>query len=179
VQLTYQRFLAHTHTLTHPSLYSFKLLGRLDSATLKMISEQNRLSVYKACAFIHKKSHSSDIPFSPVVKRNIEATDLGESSQQIYFQASLQGDGSLRLNPPDFAFDKRIYRAFGCDRFLEVLVGKNIETDTACTFLTKPLFLFGRTYRLLWCKKGNKPQSYMYVLSCSQSHSNILSNSLA
>jgi hypothetical protein len=128
---------------------------------IKALSEQLRTSVYKACDMVHEMSVVPNNQYSPVVKRNLTLTDQGKSVHLIYYQATLQKDGTLKLNPPDVAFDKRIYRAFGCDRFLEVLIGTSIDKDIVSMFLTRPLLLLGRTYRLLWSKKGNKPQPYM------------------
>lgn len=68
----------------------------------------------------------------------------------------------LRLEPPEEAYNKRLYRRFGSDRFLEVSVDANLDDNKVTTFLSKPLLIAGRVFTFFYCKKDESPQQFVF-----------------
>ena len=103
--------------------------------------------------------------------KSLDLTKLYDAHKHgcgLYWSASVEKDGSLNICHPEIAWDRRMYRKFGADRFLTVRVNKQVNIQQI-----KELFdgdgiskghkalLFGRTYRYLWCKKEKDPQQFV------------------
>ena len=82
------------------------------------------------------------------------------ASNSLFFRAELQDNGQLELHEPEQAYDRRIYRMYGSDRFLEVSVAK-VSDDTVRNFFSESVSVGGRTFRFFWCKKDKNPQAYV------------------
>ena len=76
----------------------------------------------------------------------------------LYFQADLEPNGKLRLGCPREETDRRIFRKFGFDRFLHI----EVRAQTIPKCFEEGLFLFGRSWRFLWCKTTHSPQCYIF-----------------
>lgn len=76
----------------------------------------------------------------------------------LYFQADLEPSGHLRLGCPRVETDRRIFRKFGFDRFLHI----EVRAQMIPKCFEEGLFLFGRSWRFLWCKTTHSPQCYIF-----------------
>jgi RNA dependent RNA polymerase len=84
----------------------------------------------------------------------------------LFFRCQLPHDATLEdleaklvLLQPQRAFDKRIYRQFGSDRFMELTLGPkcSLQHLIALTRFRK----CGRWFRYLWCSKHKSPQAFV------------------
>jgi RNA dependent RNA polymerase len=81
----------------------------------------------------------------------------------VSYGAELQEDGSLVLLEPERAVNRRIYRMFGSDRFLNVSFAPEVTKSGIETFLRVPLELGGRSYRFFWFKKENGIHAVLFA----------------
>ena len=82
----------------------------------------------------------------------------------LYFSALIyqeENSWRLKLQPPERAFNRRIYRKFGSHRFFEIKVPPKTPHEIYECFL-RPLWLCGRLYKFLWAKKDKCPQTYVF-----------------
>lgn len=84
--------------------------------------------------------------------RNAELNNLPLSTALV-FQARLSLDGSLHLLEPQRADDKRIFRMYGSDRFLEISISKDVSNHSIKSFLSKVTTVGNRRFKFFWFKR--------------------------
>ena len=140
------------------------MLGQLDQSTIQDISSRD---------LTHMDTPLPELLVDilkeiPALKR-LDFGSLWEAEHGLYWTAFIEkSQGTLVLNPPEKAIDRRIFRKFRSDRFLTVRVKKDIDCS-----IVKELFcgdgisegcakyLFHRTYKYFWCKKDKDPQQFI------------------
>jgi len=107
---------------------------------------------------------SERLPYARVLKEDDRCIERNEG---LFFRCELQSTGALKFHRPDAAIDKRIYRMYGSNRFLEVAVpllageSKREYAKRIREFFSKKIKLCGRLYAYFWCKKEKTPQAYI------------------
>lgn len=96
---------------------------------------------------VHPSKANHGLYFSAVLVDNIGKTGL-----------------DLQLLPPEKAWNKRLYRMFGSDRFLTINVKKSIDRTKVINFICKGLIVkkYKKAYRYLWAKKDKDPQQFIF-----------------
>ena len=90
-----------------------------------------------------------------------------DRNEGLFFRCELKSTGALSLDAPDVSNDKRIYRVYGSDRFLEVRLplstgeSRSMHAKRIKDFFISKVTLCGREYAYLWCKKEKTPQAYI------------------
>ena len=79
----------------------------------------------------------------------------------VFLTCTLNEDGELIPSPPEDAASRRIYRAFGAHRFLQVQVSHRVSLNILKRRVEQPFLFCGRSYSYLWCKKEKCPQCYV------------------
>ena len=74
-------------------------------------------------------------------------------SHALVFRARLGLDGSLHLLEPLRADDKRIFRMYGSDRFLEISLSKDVSNQAVKRFLSKLVEVGNRRFKFFWFKR--------------------------
>ena len=96
--------------------------------------------------------------------RKAESNNLPLSTVLIY-RANLKVDGRLDLLEPLRADDKRIFRMYGADRFLEISISKNVTNNTIKDFFSKDVVVANRRFKFFWFKKENGIHPILFAVS--------------
>jgi RNA dependent RNA polymerase len=96
--------------------------------------------------------------------RKAESNSLPLSTVLIY-RANLKVDGRLDLLEPLRADDKRIFRMYGADRFLEISISKNVTNNTIKDFFSKDVVVANRRFKFFWFKKENGIHPILFAVS--------------
>ena len=151
-----------------------KTLGKLDYPFL-VVFELQRLGLNldterllptsplsTACELLLEQAGQKSVGYISVLKEAEKKGNL-PGSNKLFFRAQLQYNGQLKLHEPEQAHDRRIYRAYGSDRFLEVSLTGAVDDKTILNFFLCPngISVGGRSFRFFWCKKDKYPQAYV------------------
>lgn len=81
--------------------------------------------------------------------------------KELYFSSVMSTTGTISHSIPERACDRRMYRAFRAERFLEIKIPTNAPREAVLDICSRPYRYGSRTYRLLWCKKDKSPQRFV------------------
>jgi RNA dependent RNA polymerase len=161
--------------LKFPFLIQYELL-RLDLSSTSDDSFWQQLeancneSLFAACQYLYR---AKKLSLPSIFKQLKSDAGASQHSSPFFFSCELLHDhnGSnpprsglvpnLKLNQPQLAYRKRIYRHYSSDRFLEVNVSSHFALAEIERTFANPIVCCGRTFRYMWCKKEKSPQAYL------------------
>lgn len=83
----------------------------------------------------------------------------------IFYRAKLNANGLLELLEPQRADDKRIYRLYGSDRFLEVAISNDVSNETIKHFLAGEVSVANRCFEFFWFKREAGIHPVLFAVS--------------
>lgn len=144
-------------TPSRPRNHPFLLEFEAQRLGVKLTEINLPSSIHAACEILFRKAGMKIPPYL----RALEDSTAKGLSVSLFYRARLQVNGSLALDEPELALDRRIYRMFGADRFLEVSVSLSVKTPVAIKFFSYQAQIANRSYRFLWGKKAKNPQPFV------------------
>ena len=117
--------------------------------------------VSKACEQLFSKTNH------PLYLSAIRAAETNEVpiAMALFYRAKLNFDGSLELLEPQRADDKRIYRSYGSDRFLEISIPNNVLNETIKAFLSSEILVGDRYFEFFWFKREAGIHPVLFAVS--------------
>jgi hypothetical protein len=83
----------------------------------------------------------------------------------LFYRAKLSAGGLLELLEPQRADDKRIYRLYGSDRFLEVSISNDVSNETIKRFLSREVLVANRCFKFFWFKREDGIHPVLFAVS--------------
>jgi RNA dependent RNA polymerase len=126
-------------------------------------NDEDRLSgkLSGACEWIFNKANKKPAPYIRFLQLAEKVNPFSPIS--LSFHAELSKNGDLELSEPERAVDRRIFRMYGSDRFLEVSVAPGVSDETIKSFFSCPVFIGSRVFRFFWFKKEDGIRAVLFA----------------
>jgi RNA dependent RNA polymerase len=86
-------------------------------------------------------------------------------SSSLAFRAQLKASGTLQLMEPERAADRRIFRMYGADRFLEITFSPEVSNEEIKNYLSRSVKLANRVFNFFWFKREDGIRAVLFAES--------------
>ena len=155
--------LQHFKTTEYPFVLCFER-DRLGLSLEEVFNNEPPKILSTACEQLFSKTKTRYQPPYLSTLKKAETNHVAITSA-LFYCAKLNFDGSLQLLEPQRADDKRIYRMYGSDRFLEISMSSNVSKKTIKNFLTGDVIVANRCYKFFWFKREAGVHPVLFAVS--------------
>jgi RNA dependent RNA polymerase len=159
------------HEMNSPDMNSFQLsdcpfiicfeserLGRnIDLSTFNKLPQK----VSTVCEYLFHKTEQCPAMYLKTL-HYAEMNNI-PISNTLTFRAELQENGKLQLFEPEKSADRRIFRMYGSDRFLEISFASRVPGEIIIKFLLNPVQVGNRMFRFFWFKREDSIRAVLFA----------------
>jgi hypothetical protein len=117
--------------------------------------------IFKACEYLLDKAEKNPTLYLKSLQ-NAETNKIPICNIFTY-QGELQENGTLFLFEPEKTTDRRIFRMYSADRFLEISFASGVSNETIIKFLSKPVTIGYRHFRFFWFKREDSIRAVLFA----------------
>jgi RNA dependent RNA polymerase len=116
-----------------------------------------------ACQTVYEKAEQKPASYIVKLGKMEKRTGNIHSPVSVSYRAELQGNGKLKLLEPENAVDRRIYRMYGSERFLEISFPSSISSESILSYILAPFHVCGRLFRFFWLKREDGIRAVLFA----------------
>jgi RNA dependent RNA polymerase len=152
----------HNKATTYPFVLRFER-DRLGLNLEEIFNNETPKVLSAACEQLFAKSKTKH----PQYLSTMRAAERNEVPifNVLFYRAKLKIGGSLELLEPQRADDKRIYRLYGSERFLEISIANDVSRETIKTFLSGDVTVANRRFEFFWFKREAGIHPVLFAVS--------------